>query len=465
MRRFIYLLLAALCLPVSTARSDGPHLASGIKIGEVTQNSAIVWARLTVDREGDPRSPDQAAPGEEGYVSVSYESKAAGDGPKLVGPHPVNPDADFTIQIPLSGLHPGADYELTVYGHDEEGSLTASLDGRFRTPPSPETIARVRGVIVTCQGIGTTDHPEKGHRIYDDMLKAGPDFFVHTGDVVYYDNDEGGLQPLSKNATMARQRWNRMFAFEWNQEFHRHVSSYYLKDDHDTLKNDCWPGQTFGELTFDQGLAIFREQVPSSPLPYRTFRWGRDLQIWLLEGRDYRTPNPEPDGPEKTLLGADQKAWLKKTVAESDATFRLIISPSPIVGPDKKGKADNLANAVYQAEGDEIREFLSGYKNLFVVCGDRHWQYASQDPVTGLLEFGCGPVNGKHAQRGGNSGEREQHLYFGGGKGGFLEVEVDRIEGDLPQIRFTWLDADRRNENGDPQVNHERSYPAKPNKP
>jgi len=454
------ILVAALLLSVAPGRSDGPHLASGIKIGEVTQNSAIVWARLTVDLEGNPLSADRAAPGESGSISVSYESKDHENSSGWVGPYPVDAAHDFTIQIPLIDLRPGAAYELTVYGHDEEGSVTASLDGEFRTPPDQETIAAVRGVIVTGQGIGTTDHQEKGHRVYDDFLRLRPDFFVHTGDVVYYDNDEGGRQPLSTNAAMARQRWNRMFTFEWNQEFHRHVSSYYMKDDHDTLKNDCWPGQTFGDLTFDQGLAIFREQVPSSHLPYRTFRWGRDLQIWLLEGRDFRTPNPDPDGPEKSLLGADQKAWLKRTVAESDATFRVIISPTPLVGPDKVGKADSLANAAYRTEGDEIRKFLSGFENLFVVCGDRHWQYASQDPVTGLLEFCCGPINGKHARRGGNSGKQEQHLYFGGGKGGFLEVEANRTEGDLPQIRFTWLDADRRDEDGAPEVNHERLYPA-----
>jgi alkaline phosphatase D len=461
MNRSISLLLAGLIFPVSAGLSDGPHLANGIKIGEVTQNSAIVWARLTVNLEGNPLSADQAAPGEPGSISVSYVSNEAGDNPNLIGPVPVDPERDFTVQVPLTDLRAGATCELTVYVHDAKGSISDSLDGEFRTPPDPGAATAVRGVVVTGQGIGTADHPEKGHSVYDDFLRSRPDFFVHTGDVVYYDNDEGGRQPLSTNAVMARQRWNRMFSFEWNREFHRHVASYYLKDDHDTLKNDCWPGQTYGDLTFDQGSAIFREQTASGPLPYRTVRWGRDLQIWLLEGRDYRTPNPDPDGPEKTLLGAEQKRWLKETVSDSNATFRVIISPTPLVGPDKVGKADNLANAVYQTEGDEIRRVLSGFENLFVVCGDRHWQYASRDPVTGLLEFCCGPINGKHALRGGNSGKQEQHLFFGGDKGGFLEVEASRTDSDLPRIRFAWMDADRRDEKGKPMVNHERVYEAR----
>ena len=48
-------------------------------------------------------------------------------------------------------------------------------------------------------------------------------------------------------------------------------------------------------LTFRDGLALFREQVPVGPRPYRTFRWGRHVQIWLTEGRDFRSPNTLAD--------------------------------------------------------------------------------------------------------------------------------------------------------------------------
>ena len=51
-----------------------------------------------------------------------------------------------------------------------------------------------------------------------------------------------------------------------------------------------------------------------------------------------------PDGPEKTILGSEQKAWLMKTLSESKATFKLVFSPTPIVGPDRKNKRDNHAN-------------------------------------------------------------------------------------------------------------------------
>ena len=105
---------------------------------------------------------------------------------------------------------------------------------------------------------------------------------------------------------------------------------------------------------------------------YRTFRWGKDLQIWLSENRDFPSSNKMKDGPEKTIWGREQKAWFKKTVEASDATFKVLIMPGPIVGPDKKGKRDNHCNAGFKHEGDELRAFIAKEENMFVICGDRH---------------------------------------------------------------------------------------------
>ena len=93
-------------------------------------------------------------------------------------------------------------------------------------------------------------------------------------------------------------------------------------------------------------------------MSYRTIRWGRDLQIWLTEGRDFRSPNKQADGPEKTIWGVEQKAWFQRTVKESDATWKVLISPTPLVGPDRRGKNDNHANAGYAHEGDELRAWI-----------------------------------------------------------------------------------------------------------
>jgi alkaline phosphatase D len=189
-----------------------------------------------------------------------------------------------------------------------------------------------------------------------------------------------------------------------------------------------------GDFTYEQGQAVFLEQVGMGEREWRTQRWGKDLQVWLVEGRNSRSPNDMPDGPDKTIWGEAQKAWFKSTFEESDASFRVLISPTPIVGPDRPTKADNHSNSVFQHEGDELRAFLSQFDNAFVVCGDRHWQYATVEPETGTREFSCGPSTNRHA--GGFSEEDRQpmHKYLNV-TGGFLEVAVQRVDG-APAIFF-----------------------------
>jgi alkaline phosphatase D len=161
-------------------------------------------------------------------------------------------------------------------------------------------------------------------------------------------------------------------------------------------------------------------------LSYRTFRWGRDLQIWLTDGRDFRSPNNAPDGPQKTIWGADQKAWFFRTVKASDATWKVLISPTPLVGPDRKNKNDNHSNAGFQHEGDEIRAWLKANvpDNFFIICGDRHWQYHSVHPQTGLHEFSVGAASDEHAS--GSPGHQPEYHHFHRVKGGFLSTTIKR---------------------------------------
>ena len=292
------------------------------------------------------------------------------------------------------------------------------LRGEFRTAPAATEDKPVKFMVSTCQCFREMDDLENGHQIYKSMAGVGADFFVQTGDAVYFDRP-----PLAKNITAARFKWNRMYALPNFREFHRKVPSYWLKDDHDMLKDDCWPGQKYGDLTWEQGLKVWHEQLPMSAKPYRTFRWGKHLQVWLVEGREFRTPNKIRDGAEKTILGKEQWEWLRKSMEESDATYRIYISATPVVGPDRKNKNDNHANAGFTHEGDKLRKFLSSQPGCFVICGDRHWQYHSTDPKTALKEFGCGPATDEHAQ-GFREKDRVPWQSYFRPKGGFLSVAI-----------------------------------------
>jgi alkaline phosphatase D len=60
--------------------------------------------------------------------------------------------------------------------------------------------------------------------------------------------------------------------------------------------------------------------------------------------------------------------------------------------------------------------------HAFVLCGDRHWQYNSVDPETGVEEFGCGAASDSHAS--GSPGEDPKIHRFHRMKGGFLAIQV-----------------------------------------
>ena len=112
--------------------------------------------------------------------------------------------------------------------------------------------------MTTCHDFPRRDAGDRGHAIYRRMAGLKPDFTVHAGDIEYYDK----AFPFAWSIELMRFKWNRLFALPDNRRFYSHHTTYFMKDDHDTLKNDCWPGQRYGSVTFEQGVKLFQEQFP-----------------------------------------------------------------------------------------------------------------------------------------------------------------------------------------------------------
>lgn len=428
-----------------------PYLGNGIKIGETSADSTIVWLRLTErpepewdglkwlgveDREfdvgafGEKQFPagamiedmEGSLPGREGSVRLSWWPEGRRAAAQRTDWLAVDPHRDFTRQARIENLKPNQSYELSVETRSVDGRPGQALATTFRTAFGPSASIPFRFVVSTCQSWKTRDKGTAGLQIYDHMLALDPAFFAHLGDIVYYDKRSAGGDVDALTPALARFHWQRWYGCSDIVNFHNRISSFFIKDDHDTLTNDSVPGMQVGELSWTDGLSIFREQVPIGHPTYRSRRWSKDLHFWMVEGRDYRSPNDMPDGPNKSIWGAEQKAWFMDEVRASDAPFKILFSPTPIVGPDRKNKRDNLSNANWMFEGDEIREFCAE-RNVIVICGDRHWQYHSIDDQTGVHEFSSGAVTEAHA--GGFSldlrTDEHQHLAI---IGGFLSVEV-----------------------------------------
>ncbi len=432
--------------------SAAVHFASGFQVGEVSSTAAIVWTRLTAEseRRGQgvvPRplmSPTRvftefpaipasewegAVPGAAGEVRVAWGATPELASARRTAWTAVGAATDFSHKFRLAELQPGTRYYLAVEGRPgREGNVTRSAIGSFRTAPKPAEWDEVWFTVMTCQLYYQRDDRE-GFRIYRAMSNLSPlylsypDFIVRTGDSVYYDRDN----PRGSTVDLCRLHWQRMFSLPLLRDFSRQVPSYWQKDDHDAYFDDCYPGLDapwIKPLTYEDGARVFREQTPVGDSLFRTFRWGKGLQVWLTESRDFRSPDTMPDGPTKSIWGAEQKAWLKRSLLESDATFKVLVSPTAIVGPDNADQADNHANEAYRREGNEFRQWThdQGLAGFYVVTGDRHWQYASMDPRSGLREFGCGPASDASVLKGPGYDPNYTSFYRPGG--GFASIGV-----------------------------------------
>lgn len=139
---------------------------------------------------------------------------------------------------------------------------------------------------------------------------------------------------------------------------------------------------------------------------YRSFRWGNRLELFILDNRQYRTPNAEPDGPEKTMLGAAQLKWLLDGLASSSATWQVIMSSVPLSAQTGNPKTGHDSWAVgsfpggFDAELEKIIAALHTQqkRNVVWLSTDIHVARSlSYDPnldgVVDFYEFISGPLS------------------------------------------------------------------------
>ena len=456
--------------------SDGPYFGNGYHNGWVDEHSAVIWTRLTTIPEGrnsniqfleisreesdslgdmtdvailnQAQLPEGitleeihgACPGTEGEVKLRYYPEGRENEAQEIDWMAVDPGKNYTHQWTLDGLAPGTTYQLQLFARKNgDSAVSDTFPGHFQTAAGAELNPPLNFSIVSCHDYDRKD-TTGGHKIYAAMMEDDLDFYIHTGDIEYYDKPN----PYAFTEDLMRFKWDRLFALPLQRKFYSETSSYFMKDDHDILYDDAFPGMKYGPVTFERGLEIFdQEQFPSRDTTYQTIRWSKDLQIWILEGRRYRSKNTDPDSPVKTILGEEQKQWLFKTLQASDATFKVIVSASPVLGPDRpKGKNDNHSNQAFQTEGDEIRAFVNQFDNVYLCNGDRHWQYVTHFEDSNLWEFGCGAGSDEHAGGWSQDNVQPQHRFLRV-KGGYLFGQVTYEDGQ-PKLHFQHRDVDGR---------------------
>jgi alkaline phosphatase/alkaline phosphatase D len=218
------------------------------------------------------------------------------------------------------------------------------------------------------------------------------------GDNVYFDAPAEWAATSEKSM---RERYRELVELPYLTSILAAMPSYWMKDDHDHRFNNSDP-HAAGQPSHKSALKIFREQVPIKPdnsdvggVTYRKILFNEDLELWILEGRDHRSPNSQQDGPLKTILGFKQREWLFKSLKESDARFKVIVSATPIFGPARAASNDNHATSDgFQFEGELIQNFLKDNfepDEVIVIGADTHWLSHVENKF-GFHEFLVGSV-------------------------------------------------------------------------
>jgi alkaline phosphatase D len=117
-------------------------------------------------------------------------------------------------------------------------------------------------------------------------------------------------------------------------------------DDHEVRNDFAGPS----EPLMPPGRRAFVEYWPvDAPADdphrlYRRFRWGQLAEVFVLDTRQYRSPNAEPDGPGKSMLGIAQRDWLLAGLRASPALWKLVVSSVSLSIPTGRAVRDGWAN-------------------------------------------------------------------------------------------------------------------------
>lgn len=489
----LVLLSVALAAPALAQQPAFPvNLRQGIMAGEVGETSAILQSRLT---DSSPRQNPawEGVRGIGGWARFEISPDADFEHSWLTEWIEATPFEDFIVKTRVGRLQPGTRYHYRLhYGRNQQDQRVSDA-ATFRTLAGAEGTGDYSMTIVTGmnysffhytgnQNFPPYSGPDKdlGYPTLKTILSQQPDFFVGTGDNVYYDHP--GHRGRAQTPHEMRKKHHEQYSQQRFLDLFQKTATYWMKDDHDHRfddsdavnavrirtpkevqyypKTNVFEGESGSGFlpTHEQGIEMFLEQMPvvdpsdPDPVTYRTHRVSRDLQIWFVEGRDYRDPLDMPDNPQKTIWGKKQKAWLKQTLLDSDATFKLLISPTPMVGPDDNFKRDNHTDFNgYRYEGDEFFEWLQANdfdtNEFFIACGDRHWQYHAIHP-SGYEEFSSGALVDQNARLGVRPGSpnstdpegKIRHVYqYDEPTGGFLNVSL-HSEGDQATLTFRFFD-------------------------
>jgi alkaline phosphatase D len=342
-------------------------IAQGPMMQAVTSRQAGVWVRTSVDEAVRIRYTDPA--GHKVTTAPVTTSLAA---------------SDDTASFVLTGLAPGKRYTYQV-GLKDPASGIETWSGLYAFETVPDDVRSMRIAVVSDFANGL-----KPSAALQKALDAQPDLLASIGDLDHRDpadDKQGKLYP-PEDAPHVLQVLRKMHrdtrdpATPLGRNFFSglvgapdsgrlQVPWVYAWDDHDYCANnqdETCPFRDEAVRSYDEYYIPAPDNAFAAGCAgdFQSLTYGRLAQVFFLDERS-QSDDTDPGGA-TAMLGACQHAWLVDGLHASQATWKIVMSPTPLNATTKPWDGWRY----YPVERDAFLAQIADVPNVVVVSGDIH---------------------------------------------------------------------------------------------
>ncbi len=393
----------------------------GVASGDPWPDSVVLWTRLApepLDGGGMPTA----------NVEVSWQVSADRTFRTIVrsGVAIARPELGHSVHVEATGLEPGREY----FYRFRCGGETSQIGRTVTAPAAGAPVDQLRFGVCGC------GHFESGYfTAYGRLAEEQFDFVFHTGDYIYEGRGDANRNPNNVRQHLGQEIYtlvdyrNRYAQYKSDPDLlAAHLSAPFIMtwDDHE-VDNDYagdrderdTPPEVFllrraaAYQAYYESMPLRASTLPSgSNLPlYRRLLFGTLIDLNVLDTRQYRSKQaacgdpaacPDPFDVKRTILGAQQEAWLFDNLAKPASTWTVLGQQVPTFARDMASVNAAARYSVDKWDGYvDSRQRLFGHlrdvkvPNPIVLSGDvhNHWcadlknDFANPDSPTIGVEF------------------------------------------------------------------------------
>jgi alkaline phosphatase D len=370
----------------SAAEENLAPFYHGVASGDPTPNSVIIWTRITTDIAGSITGNWKIAT-DTNMLNVIQQGTFATDSSK-----------DYTVKIDVTGLNPN-----TWYFYEFEHENKYSLRGRTKTAPVGG-VEQLRFAFVSC-----SNYPAGYFNAYNRIWERNDvDAVLHLGDFIYEYAGNGPLEvrknqlPQKEILTLEDYRL-RHSTYKLDpalRTLHQNFPFITVWDDHETANNSYKDGaqnhtpgvegnwyvrKSNGQRAYDEWMPIRLPEAQNTNKIWRKYAYGDIAEIFMLDTRLYDRSYEDIDRNDTTkkLLGDEQMEWLKNSLINSTAKWKILGQQVMVGNLDPLGIVLNGDQwDGYPTERKKLYDIIlnNNIKNVIVLTGDIHTAWAMDLP-------------------------------------------------------------------------------------